>query len=537
MRNPTIVSLLLCFVAAFPAAARAAEEGAARTGPPAPIERLDAHVEAVRQRFQVPGIAVAVVKDGEPVLVRGYGVREVGKPDAVDGDTLFAIASITKGFTSAALSILADEGKLSHDDRVIDHLPWFRMSDAYVTREMRIRDLLVHRSGLGLGAGDLLFWPATRYDTREVVERLAHVPISGGFRERYAYDNVLYAVAQLVIEEVSGQSYADFVRTRIFAPVGMDGARINSDHLRPGDKVATGHARPGFEGAPVPVERMSWSNNSAAGGIYASAADMAKWMQVQLAGGALPGGDDAQRLFSEKRQREMWSLVTPIPIRAPKVAALAPATPNFAGYGEAWNVSDYRGRRLVWHTGGWPGMVSRLTLVPELGLGVVVLTSQETSAAFNAVTMQVLDAYLGAPATDWIAAYDAAAATSAGDADADWRRHRAARDAGSKPSLPLSGYADTYRDAWYGEVSLSAEGRGLVLRFSKTPQLVGDLEHWQHNTFIVRWRERTLNADAFLTFSLDADGQVQEARMEAVSPMTDFSFDFHDLRLLPVEQD
>lgn len=536
MRNPTVVTLLLCFVAVFPAAARAADEGAARTGPPAPIERLDAHVEAVRERFQVPGIAVAVVKDGEPVLVRGYGVREVGKPDAVDGDTLFAIASITKGFTSAALSILADEGKLSHDDRVIDHLPWFRMSDAYVTREMRIRDLLVHRSGLGLGAGDLLFWPATRYDTREVVERLAHVPISGGFRERYAYDNVLYAVAQLVIEEVSGQSYADFVRTRIFAPVGMDGARINSDHLRPGDEVATGHARPGFEGAPVPVARMSWSNNSAAGGIYASAADMAKWMQVQLAGGALPRGGDAQRLFSEKRQREMWSLVTPIPIRAPKVAALAPATPNFAGYGEAWNVSDYRGRRLVWHTGGWPGMVSRLTLVPELGLGVVVLTSQETSAAFNAVTMQVLDAYLGAPATDWIAAYDAAAATSAGDADADWRRHRAARDAGSKPSLPLSGYADTYRDAWYGEVSLSAEGRGLVLRFSKTPQLVGDLEHWQHDTFIVRWRERTLNADAFISFSLDADGKVQEARMEAVSPLADFSFDFHDLKLVPAKQ-
>jgi CubicO group peptidase (beta-lactamase class C family) len=505
---------------------------------PAPIAGLDAHVEAVRKRFDVPGIAVAVVKDGEVVLVRGYGVREAGKPEPVDGDTLFAIASITKGFTSAALSILADEGTLSLDDRVIDHLPWFRMADAYITREMRVRDLLVHRSGLGLGAGDLLFWPPTQYATREVVERLAHVPIAGGFRERYAYDNVLYAVAQLVIEEASGQAYADFVEERVFAPVGMHASRINSDALLASDRnVASGHARPGFEGAPVPVPRMSWANNSAAGGIYSSARDMAKWMRVQLAGGVLAGeGDSATRLFSEKRQREMWSLVTPITIRPPAVPELAAATPQFSGYGEAWSVSDYRGRKLVWHTGGWPGMVSRLTLVPELGLGVVVLTSQEVGAAFNAVTMQVLDAYLGAPPTDWIAAYAAAVEKARGGADEDWRKHLAARDANSKPSLPLRGYAVTYRDPWYGDVMVAEGRKGLEMRFSKTPQLVGILEHWQHDTFIVRWHDRSLNADAFVDFSLDHDGKVREARMEAVSPLTDFSFDFHDLRLVPVAE-
>ncbi len=536
MRKSTaaVLSLLLFFLTATVDARGTAGDVAAEA-PPASIAGLDAHVEAVRERFDVPGIAVAVVKDGEVVLVRGYGVREAGKPEPVDGDTLFAIASITKGFTSAALSILADEGKLSLDDRVIDHLPWFRMADAYITREMRIRDLLVHRSGLGLGAGDLLFWPPTQYATRDVVERLAHVPIAGGFRERYAYDNVLYAVAQLVIEDVSGQPYADFVRERLFAPVGMHASRINSDALLPGDRnVASGHARPGFEGAPVPVPRMSWANNSAAGGIYSSARDMAKWMQVQLAGGVLSGkGESATRLFSEKRQREMWSLVTPITIRPPAVPELAAATPQFYGYGEAWSVSDYRGRKLVWHTGGWPGMVSRLTLLPELGLGVVVLTSQEVGAAFNAVTMQVLDAYLDAPKTDWIAAYAAAVEKARGGADEDWKKHLAARDATSKPSLPLCGYAATYRDPWYGDVVLTEGRKGLELRFSKTPQLVGTLEHWQHDTFIVRWHDRSLNADAFVDFSLDHDGKVREARMEAVSPLTDFSFDFHDLRLVP----
>ena len=536
MRKSTaaVLSLLLFFLTAT-VDARGTAGDVAGEAPPVPIAGLDAHVEAVRERFDVPGIAVAVVKDGEVVLVRGYGVREAGKPEPVDGDTLFAIASITKGFTSAALSILADEGKLSLDDRVIDHLPWFRMADAYITREMRIRDLLVHRSGLGLGAGDLLFWPPTQYATRDVVERLAHVPIAGGFRERYAYDNVLYAVAQLVIEDVSGQPYADFVRERLFAPVGMHASRINSDALLPGDRnVASGHARPGFEGAPVPVPRMSWANNSAAGGIYSSARDMAQWMRVQLAGGVLSGeGDSATRLFSEKRQREMWSLVTPIAIRPPAVPELAAATPQFAGYGEAWSVSDYRGRKLVWHTGGWPGMVSRLTLLPELGLGVVVLTSQEVGAAFNAVTMQVLDAYLDAPRTDWIAAYAAAVEKARGGADEDWKKHLAARDATSKPSLPLRGYAATYRDPWYGDVVLTEGRKGLELRFSKTPQLVGTLEHWQHDTFIVRWHDRSLNADAFVDFSLDHDGKVREARMEAVSPLTDFSFDFHDLRLVP----
>ncbi len=530
MCKPSAALVLLSSLALLPLAA------GAREALPPQLAGLDAQVESVRGTFHVPGIAVAVVKDGEVVFAGGWGQRETGRREPVDADTLFSIASITKAFTSASLSILADEGKLDLDDRVIDHLPWFRMSDAYVTREMRLRDLLVHRSGLGLGAGDLLFWPPTDYDTREVVQRLAHVPLEGGFRDRYAYDNVLYAVAQLVIEEVSGQAYADFVRTRLFEPVGMASTRIDSNALRASDtNVATGHARPGFTGDPVPVPAMSWSNNTAAGGIYSSVNDMAKWMRVQLDGGVLEGeGEDAERLFSAKRHDAMWTLVTPIPIREPAVPELAATKPGFAGYGEAWSLSDYRGHRLVWHTGGWPGMVSRLTLVPELGLGVVVLTNQEAGAAFNAITMHVLDAYMQAPATDWVAAYSAAVGKGSEREAEDWAKHVAARDAKSKPSLPLHGYAATYRDPWYGDVVVAEGRKGLELRFNRTPQLVGALEHWQHDSFIVRWNDRSLNADAFVDFSLDHDGKVREVRMEAVSPLTDFSFDFHDLRLAPV---
>lgn len=511
-----------------------AQESSAASALPPALQDFDRRVEAVREAFDIPGIAVAIVKDGEVVLARGYGMREQGRPEAVDAETMFAIASNTKAFTAAALSMLADDGKLSLDDRVIDHLPDFRMADAYVTREMRLRDLLVHRSGLGLGAGDLLFWPTTTYSNAEVVQRLRDVPLAGGFRSQYAYDNILYGVAQRVIETVSGQGFEDFLQARVFAPLGMAQTRYNSDRLRPGDNVASGHAKADFRDLQV-APRMTWSNVAGAGGLYASAGDMARWMQVQLDGGVYRDADgNEQRLFTAARQKAMWSLVTPMPIAEPMVESLKPARPNFLGYGEGWMLSDYRGQKLVWHTGGWPGMVSRLTLVPERRLGVVVLTNQEVSAAFHALTLQVLDAYLDAPAHDWLAAYRELVAKNHGDADANWRKLQAARDARSKPSLPLPRYAGTLRDPWYGDVEIAREGKGLVLRFTRTPELVGDLSHWQQDTFVVRWRERWLNADAFITFALKPDGGIREARMQAISPLTDFSFDFHDLRLAPV---
>ncbi len=504
---------------------------------PVQLRDFDAYVEGVRKQFDVPGIAVAIVKDGQVVLQRGYGVREIGKAESVDANTLFAIASNTKAFTAASLSILADEGRLSLDDRVIDHLPWFRMSDPYVTREMRVRDLLAHRSGLGLGAGDLLYWPTTDYSTLEVAQRLKDVPLTGSFRGQYAYDNILYGVAQLVIEQASGMSYERFLSTRIFKPLGMDDTRFNSDTLRPRDNVATGYAKADFKDLQ-PAPRMAWGNVSGAGGIYSSAHDMSRWMRMQLAGGTYTDAHGReQRLFSEKSQQAMWSVITPINIPKPSVPELEAAKPNFLGYGEGWQLSDYRGEKLVWHTGGWPGMVSRLTLVPEKKLGVIVLTSAELSGAFNAVTLRALDAYLDAPTTDWTAAYAAALAKSQGKADEDWQKHLKARDAKSSPSLPLAGYANTYRDPWYGDVVVENRGGKLVMRFTRTPQLVGELSHWQHDTFVVRWNERWLNADAFVTFALDADGGVREVRMEAISPLTDFSFDFQDLRLTPVKPD
>ncbi len=520
--------------------------GTALAAPPAPpqessqpaqMQDFTAYVNHVRKTFDVPGIAVGIVKNGHVVLSRGYGVRKLGDSTPVDAHTLFAIASNTKAFTAAALNMLADQDKLEMNERVIDVLPWFRMSDPNVTHEMRIRDLLAHHSGLSLGAGDLLYWPATSYTTRQVVQHLAKVPLKNGFRSHYAYDNILFAVAEMVIEKVSGQSYADFLRDHIFKPVGMRETRVNFHHFKPGDHdIATGFAKYNYT-TLKPMKPLAWSNNSGAGGIYSSVHDMAKWMIVQMRGGTLTKAlnGDTGRLFSAKAHRHMWSMITPIPIHTPQVPALKATQPDFFGYGEGWFLSDYRGHKMVWHTGGWPGFVSRVTMIPDLHLGVVVLTNQQSGAAFDAVTMRALDAYMGARRTDWIAAYKASVATSDQKADASWKKHQKARNRKSRPSLPLSGYAGTYKDPWYGKVFITRKNGHLVMRFSKTKQLVGDMKPWQNDTFIVRWRDRSLNADAFVTFALTPDGTVRNVRMKPISPRTDFSFDFQDLRLTPVD--
>ena len=495
--------------------------------PPTPValDELDAFIANTQKKFDVPGIAIAIVKDGQIVYERGFGIREMGKPDKVTPDTMFAIASNTKAFTASALAKLADEGKLSYDDRVIDHLPWFRMNDPYVTHEMRIKDLLSHRSGLGLGAGDLLYWPGTTYSTEEVARRLKDVPLVGSFRGQYAYDNILFGVAGLVVEKVSGMSFRDYLIRNFFTPLGMSNTVYNSDDLKPSMNTAVGHAKSDFTKLE-PVKVMSWHNVSGAGGIYSSVHDISKWMIANMQG----------KIVSPKMQKQMWSIITPMNIAEPPVPELAGMKPNFQGYGAGWQLSDYRGTKLVWHTGGWPGQVSRVTLVPDKKIGIVVLTNAEVGAAFQAVTYRALDAMLGNPSHDWNNAYGLALAKQQSNADDSWKKHLASRNASLKPSLPLASYAQTYRDPWYGDVRVFMEGSKLRMQFAKTPDLLGTLEPWQGNTFIAKWDQRWLNGDAFVNFNLDADGAIVGATMSAVSPLTDFSFDYQDLRLSPVKE-
>jgi CubicO group peptidase (beta-lactamase class C family) len=523
----------LALVLAFTTGGFGAEAKGRTTAPSAALPAgFDVYVAQVMKAFEVPGLAVAVVKDGSVLLARGYGVRRLGEATPVDESTLFGIASNTKVFTAIALALLVEEGKIEWDAPVARYLPAFQMWDPWVTREITVRDLLVHRSGLGLGAGDLLWWPPSTYDRPEIMRRLRYIKPATSFRSAYAYDNVLYLVAGQLIEAVSGRSWEDFVTARILRRVGMDGSNVSHSGAAAGGNVATPHAR--VDGVVRAVAPFASDNTNPAGGINSSATDMARWLSVLLSRGRLA---DGARLYSEDTARALETIVTPIPLSplppdAPTV--LAAVRPQFLGYGLGLGIADYRGHKVVRHSGGLPGYVSYVVRVPDAGLGVAVLTNQESELAYTALAYRLLDHFLGAPPTDWLAAWQKVQAWQQAGVDKAVRETAARRDTSSKPSLPLTGYAGTYRDDWYGDVTVALEDGRLVVRFSHTPSLVGDLEHWQHDTFVARWRDRELRADAFISFALDADGRVEQAKMRAVSPETDFSFDFQDLLLRPV---
>ena len=494
--------------------------------PPPPD--VDQWVARAMRTFEVPGLALAIVKDDDVVLAKGYGVRKLGEATPVDARTLFGIASNTKAFTATALALLVEEGKLAWDAPVVRYLPAFAMWDPFVTREITVRDLLVHRSGLGLGAGDLLWWPESTYDRREIARRLRFIPPATSFRSAYAYDNVLYLIAGELIESISGQTWEDFVSTRILQKAGMTGSNVRHSAAAAGGNVATPHAA--VDGTVRPIRPFESDNTNPAGGINSSAEDMAKWLRVQLSGGTLA---DGSRLFSAATARQLTSIVTPIPIADPP-PELPPLKMNFHGYALGFDIRDYRGHKVVMHSGGLPGYVSRVVMIPDLKVGIAVLTNQESGEAFDAIAFHMLDHFLGAPAFDWIDGYAKVRARTAAGVAAAEGRAGAARDTASKPSLALATYAGTYHDAWYGDVTIAEDRGKLVMRFSHTPALIGDLEHWQHDTFIARWRDRELRADAYVTFALNPDGSIDQARMRAVSPATDFSFDFQDLLLKPV---
>lgn len=475
---------------------------------------FDAHVRRVLAAFNTPGAAIGIVRDGRVVLARGYGVRRHDGQEPVDQRTVFQIASNTKAFTAAALAMLVDSGRLAWRDRVVDHLPWFQMSDPYVTREMTVEDLLVHRSGLPLGGGDLLWFHST-YSSKEIVRRLRYVPLATSFRSAYAYDNVLYIAAGELVEAVAGVPWERFVRERIFRPLAMAGTGATDAERVAAANIAAPHGM--VDGRLTVVYWDSVDAIAGAGAIHSSVRDMTRWLQVLLDSGRV---DATRRLWSAPRTGDLWrgrTILNP------------PAGATLQEYALGFNVYDLQGHKIVTHTGGLAGMISRVMLIPGQRTGFVILTNAE-SAAMNALTLYLRDYYTGAPATDWVARFQAPGARF------DERAHEARLDSlrarNTTPSLPPAGYAGRYADVWYGDVTLTEENGRLVVRFGRSPTYTGDLAHWHHDVFRITWRVRSI-PDAWIYFALKPDGTVDNARMAAVSPATDFSYNWHDLLLRP----
>lgn len=495
---------------------------------------LDARIETLRTRSETPGMAVAIVEDGKVVLAKGYGVRKLGAPAKVDADTLFMIGSTGKAFTAAALATLVDAGRIGWDDKVIDHLPGFQMYDPWVTREMTVRDLLVHRSGLGLGAGDLLMVPRGKLSRAEIVRRLRFIKPATSFRSAYAYDNILYIVAGALIESVSGQQWEDYMREHVFRPAGLPNATADMTRQLSTPDRAYPHGRVGGPVRGVGPQRLLDERNrlgragAPAGLIAASANDLARWLQIQLAAGALPDGKG--RLFSAAAAKEMWAPVTPIPItRLPE--PVAGATPGYQAYALGWEVRDYRGTKIVWHAGGLFGFTTVIVMIPDKKVGFAIVINSEEIAPRTGLMYELLDHYLGLPGQDWPTRFMAFQRSRITAAEAAVKQQGSA-PAKVGPSLPLGRYAGRYDDRWYGTLAIAQDAKGLTVDFTTTPQMSGRLTHYQYDTFVATFDDPGTEP-AYLTFALDPAGKITQVTAKPVSPLADFSFDYQDLLFVP----
>jgi CubicO group peptidase (beta-lactamase class C family) len=512
---------------------------AAASASAAPPIGFDARVEEALKKHDVPGMAIAIVEQGRIVKAKGYGIRKLGGTEAVDADTIFPTGSTGKAFTAAALAILVDEGKLGWDDKVIDHLPDFRMYDAWVTREMTVRDLLVHRSGLGLGAGDLLIIPRSSRTRADVVRALRNLKPATSFRSNYAYDNILYVVAGEVIAAASGQSWESFMRERLFKPAGMDSSVSDENDRFANPNRAQPHARldPHLRGLgkqqALPEREGLGQVGAAAGGLSSSANDLARWLQIQLASGALPGGD-GKRLYSETSAQAMWTPQVPIPISA-YPAPITDITPQFSSYALGWNVQDYRGIKVVQHGGAVFGVLTFIVLVPERNLGISLQINSEDVGVMRGLGYELLDHYLGFEPRDWVGAFDTWYQQRLQGGLAALKSTVQTASKASRPSLPASGYAGRYADAWYGPIDIAERSGRLRIDFKQTPNMAGTLSHWQYDTFRTEWDDPSLEP-AYVTFALDAEGKVARITMKPVSPLADFSYDYQDLLFTPAPQ-
>jgi CubicO group peptidase (beta-lactamase class C family) len=488
---------------------------------------FDAYVENAMKTAELPGMAVGVVRDGKPIYLKGYGVRKLGDPAKVDANTIFQIGSTTKAFTTAALAILVDEGKLNWDGPVRDYMPSFQMYDPYVSKEITVRDILTHRSGLGMGEGDLLFFPGTDLSSQEMIRRIKYMKPKWSFRSHWAYCNLCYLSAGEIIPAVTGQSWQDFVKQRIFVPLGMNESVDTSADFKRSSNAATPHSKQTDTVAPVVADSVDAA--APAGAIVSSVTDMSKWIAVQLAHGKMP---DGKRLYGERSAQEMWSAASFLPI-APSDEPLLQR--HFSEYGLGWFMFDYRGHRIVTHAGGVTGMITEVFLVPDLNAGFVILSNADANGALavGAVMMRTLDTLIGAQEKDWTSYFKDRWEKGKAQADAVEKQAAAKRDPNRKPSLPLDGYAGTYHDDWFVDVTLKVENGQLVLTAPNAPLLTADLEHWQGDSFVATFREKRV-PKAYVYFSLNPDGSIDSFKMAAVSPLADFSYDFQDLLYKPV---
>lgn len=489
-------------------------------------KEIDDLVQKSMTAFNVPGIAVGIIKDGKVIHSKGYGIRSINTKKPVDSNTSFAIASNSKAFTAFALGMLVDEGKLTWDSKVVDFIPEFRMYDPYVTSEFTVRDLLTHRSGLGLGAGDLMFWPdSANFSTEEVIHNLRYLKPVSSFRTKFDYDNLLYIVAGEVLKRASGMSWEEFIEQKIMNVLGMTNSAASLSRLKSMENIIDAHVP--VDGKLQTIARSLSETTNAAGGINSSVEDMSKWVTMILNEGKY--GDNLEKqLLSKKTLRELMTLQTVI-------KGSTPYNTHFFGYGLGFFLSDQKGYFVAEHTGGLGGMVTQVTMIPEMKIGIIVLTNQQSGYAFTTITNQLKDSYFGIKGTDRLKEYTAMEKSNKGEGD-EVTDKVWAKSKKQKQKIDFSPYLGKYKDPWFGEIEVMERNGQLYFKSARSPQLRGKMHYLEGNTFVAAWNDRSMNADSYVNFSLDEQGKANSIKMKAVSPLTDFSFDFHDLDLKRVKE-
>ena len=469
---------------------------------------IGAFVNQAMQAWNIPGLALAIVKDDHVMLAKGYGVRDMSKTDPVDEHTLFAIGSNTKAFTATAIGLLVQDGKLSWEDPVEKYLPTFQLHDAHTTQLMTIRDLLCHRSGLGTWAGDVLL--LSRYPTEEVVRRMRHIAPDYSFRAGYGYSNLMFVTAGLVIETVSGMSWDDFIRRRLFEPLGMTDSVTNPCYFGNRANLATPHED--VKGKLQTVIYREDAHVGAAGAICASVADIALWLRMQIHQGSLDGKQIVDSAIIEETR-------TPhTPMRLTDIERKLVPSRHFSAYGLGWFLNDTYGRFIVRHTGGVDGMLSSTVFLPGEKIGVAVFTNKLPNSAFVVLSHYLIEKLLGMTPRDWIQLYvDLEQEGKKKEEHAKQQREeRRAKD--TRPSLEREKYAGAYESPILGGATLTVEGDaskrgGFRIQLQAHESMSGTLEHWHYDTFLCHWDDPVLG-ESLIPFITDGQGQVAEFRVK-----------------------
>lgn len=476
------------------------------------LKALDSYFAKMTQDWDIPSATIGIVKDGELVFTGSYGVMEEGKKAQPNEHTLYATASNSKAFTSALIGMLVQEGKLGWNDKVKDYLPYFEVYDRWVSEEVTVRDLLCHRVGLGTFSGDVI-WYKSDFTAEDIIKRIQYLPKAYDFRAGYGYSNLMYITAGELIKKVTGKSWGDNVKERILDPLGMDRTITTIKGLEGKGNYATPHARQ--DDKNLPIEWEDWETVGATGGIISSVADMAKWMIFNLNHG-IHGKDT---LLSAATRNLVWTPHNSFTVNQVNRNSF---NTHFSGYGLGWGLRDYHGKMMVRHTGGYDGMITAVTLIPDENLGVVVLTNGMKSP-ITAATYYALDRFMGKEEKDWSSTMLAGRNRSQSE-DKRISSRKEKRVAGTKPSLDLAAYAGTYQSDIHGPIYVKQEGDQLKLSFKHAPALNATLRHWHYDVWEIVWDQRHAWF-SFGTLQFNLDNNLKVKGMAFDVPNDDIFFE------------